>query len=172
MEITTTTIGKNRYAPEGADDINLYGMGASGQLTIGQLALAVSIRTAAAMEAQSVTTMNRTSANAAVLEDASNWMRQIADGSARDRWSEAKAFAMNTLGIPATSLPDNINSYDKRMQAVTAFKGQVDPLVQKQQQAMIDLQTYVNRRDVAYNTGSNIVRTLANSMAGEAYNFR
>lgn len=171
MEITATTIGKNRYAPEALSDIKLYAMGESGQLTIGQLALAVSIRTAAAFEAQSVVTMNRTSTNAAVLEEASVWLRQIADGSARSRWSEAKAFGINTLGIPSDALPADIDTYAKRMQAASAFKTQLDPLVQKQQQSMIDLQTFVNRRDVAYNTGSNIVRTLGTSMAADATNF-
>ena len=36
---------------------------------------------------------------------------------------------------------------------------------------MIDLQTLVNRRDVAYSTSSNIVRTIGTSMSKDSANF-
>ena len=36
---------------------------------------------------------------------------------------------------------------------------------------MIDLQTMVNRRDVAYSTSSNVVRALGTSQSGNAQNF-
>jgi hypothetical protein len=36
---------------------------------------------------------------------------------------------------------------------------------------MIDMQTLVNRRDVAYSTSSNVVRTLGASQEADAANF-
>ena len=44
-------------------------------------------------------------------------------------------------------------------------------MTQVQQEEMIDLQTLVNRRDVAFSASSNIVRTLGTSMNGNAGNF-
>lgn len=169
MEIDTIAIGTNRYAPEGSSDINMYAVGDSGNLTIGQLAIAVSIRNAAACEAQSVVKMNITTANSTLLSEASGWLEKVANGSAD--WSAAKSFAVNSLGVEASALPDDIKTYAKRMQAAEAMKTKMELLVQQQQQDMIDLQTLVNRRDVAYSTSSNIVRTLGNSMAADAANF-
>ncbi len=50
------------------------------------------------------------------------------------------------------------------MAAVKAMKLKMDALTQKQQEDMIDVQTLVNRRDVAYSASSNMVRALGNSM--------
>ncbi len=169
MEIDIVNIGTNRYAPEGSSDINMYAVGESGRLTIGQLAIAVSLRSAAASEAQSVVKMNITTANANILSEASSWLQKVANGSAD--WGSAKSFAVNTLGVEASALPDDIKTYAKRMQAASAMKNKMETLVQQQQQDMIDLQTLVNRRDVAYSTSSNIVRTLGTSMSADATNF-
>jgi hypothetical protein len=57
------------------------------------------------------------------------------------------------------------------MTVVTAMKAKIDAMVQQQQQDMIDLQTLVNRRDVAYSASSNIVRALGASMDNDANNF-
>ena len=57
------------------------------------------------------------------------------------------------------------------MTVVTAMKAKIDAMVQQQQQDMIDLQTLVNRRDVAYSASSNIVRALGTSMDNDANNF-
>lgn len=172
MEIETTTIGINRYAPDGANDINMYNVGESGNLTIGQLAIAVSIRNAAAYEAQSVLKMNTSTTDSDLLSTAADWMAKVADGSATNQWAAVKDFLVNSLGVPASSLPDDISTYARRMQVVDAMKVKMESLVQKQQQDMIDLQSLVNHRDVAFSTSSNIVRTLGNSMSGEAANFR
>ncbi len=167
--ISMTEIATNRYAPQGADAINLYATENASGLTLGQLTIAVSIRTAAALEAQSVLKMNTMTANSAKLSEASAWLEKVADGSAD--WAQAKAFATGTLGLSESELPDNLSSYDKRMAAAKAFKTKTDALAQVQQEAMIDLQTLVNRRDVAYSTSSNIVRALGTSFGGNAANF-
>lgn len=169
MEINTITIGINRYAPEGASDINMYAVGESGRLTIGQLAIAVSLRSAAASEAQSVIKMNSTTRNSSIVTEGSDWLAKIANGSAD--WDAAKNFLTNTLGVKAEDLPDDLKSYNKRMQAASATKTKLDLLVQKQQEEMIDLQTLVNRRDVAYNAASGIVRALGNSLMADAANY-
>ncbi len=161
-------ISKNPYAPSGADSVNLYSTQFTDSLTLGQLVMAVSIRSAAAYEAQSVLKMNTMTAGSATLSAASDWMAAVANGTAD--WTEAKKFCVDTLGISASTLPSDISSYDNRMTVVKAIKAKVDALTQSQQEDMIDLQTLVNRRDVAYSASSNIVRALGNSMTGNATN--
>ena len=73
--------------------------------------------------------------------------------------------------IPESELPNNLSSYDKRIQAANALKARMDALAQDQQEDMIDLQTLVNRRDSAYSTASNVVRALATSSMDDAKNF-
>ncbi len=169
--ISAVEIATNRYAPNGSGAINLYATGLEGgsDLTLGQLVIAVSIRSAAAYEAQSVVKMNTMNSDSVILDDAADWMATIADGTAD--WEEAKAFCTGKLGIDASTLPDSLSSYDKRMTAVAALKAKIDAMVQQQQQDMIDLQTLVNRRDVAYSASSNIIRAFGTSMSNEADNF-
>ena len=162
-------IATNRYAPQGADAISLYTNGAASGLTLGQLVISVCLNSAAAYEGQSVVKMNVLTSGAATLEDASKWMEKIANDTAD--WTEAKAYLTGTLGVDASTLPDAINTYDKRMAAVKAVKEKIDALAQQQQRDMIDLQTLVNRRDVAYSTSSNVVRSLGTSMDADAANF-
>ena len=160
-------IATNRYAPEGSDAINLYSNGLEGgdHLTIGQLAIAVSMRAAAEYEAQSVIKMNRMTSGSEKMSTCSRYMEGVSDGTAK--WAEVKAYLTNVLGIKE-GLPDNIDTYAKRM---TVIKAKVDAMTQVQQEEMIDLQTLVNRRDVAFSASSNIVRTLGTSMNGNAGNF-
>ena len=171
MAIQIETRSANRYAPSGCDAVNLFSTGAEGGsgLTIGQLAVAVCAKAAATYEAESVVKMNMMTAGSVKLDAAAVYLREIAEGSAV--WSEAKAFATSELGIEAGELPDAINSYDKRMAAAAAFKTKMDILVQQQQRDAVDLQTMVNRRDVAYTTSSNIVKAIGTSQSGGAANF-
>ena len=162
-------IATNRYAPSGADAISLYGSGEASGLTLGQLVISVCMRSAAAYEAESVVKMNTMTAGSVKLDAAAGWMGKIADGTAD--WSEAKAYLTGTLGIDSSALPDGIDTYAKRMAAVAALKEKVDALAQQQQRDMIDLQTLVNRRDVAYSTSSNVVRSLGTSQSADAANF-
>ena len=57
------------------------------------------------------------------------------------------------------------------MAAIAALKTKANALTQKQQTDMIDMQTLVNRRDVAFSASSNIVRALGTSQSGNAANF-
>ena len=171
--IEVDTIGTNRYAPENNAAINLYGYDYASNLTLAQLIQAVCIRSAAAYEAQSVIEMNMMTAGSQTLAEASVWLEQVADGSAD--WPTARAFCINQLKIPSASLPavddQNITSYNKRMQVAAAMQDKMNALAQSQQEDMIDLQTMVNRRDVAYSTSSGVVRALGQSQMQDAANF-
>ncbi len=169
MAIGVDTIAVNRYAPDGANAISLYSNGLADGLTLGQLAISVCLHAASAYEGQSVVKMNVLTEGSLKLEGASEWMEKIANGTAD--WTAAKSYITSELGIDAGTLPDAINTYAKRMAAVKAVKEKVDALTQQQQRDMIDLQTLVNRRDVAYSTSSNIVRTLGASQEADAANF-
>ena len=117
--IETTSIAVNRYAPEGSNSINLYSTGADGggDLTLGQLAIAVSLRSAAAFESQSVVKMNETTRGAQTLSTAANWLEKIIEDTAGTDWAAAKAFAVDELGVKDSALPADIQSYDNRMKA-------------------------------------------------------
>ena len=169
MAIGIETIAVNRYAPQGADAISLYSNGSAEGLTLAQLAISVCLQAASAYEGQSVVKMNILTRGAVKLDGAAQWMEKIANGSAD--WAQAKAYITSELGISDAALPDAINTYDKRMAAVKAVKEKIDALTQQQQRDMIDLQTLVNRRDVAYSTSSNVVRTLGASQEADAANF-
>ena len=169
MPIESIQIATNRYAPAGSEAIQMYDTGASGPLTLGQLVQAVCIRTATSLEAQSVNKMNTMTAGSVKLNDAAGWLTKIVQGTAD--WPAAKAFLTGTMGIDESELPDDLESYDRRIQAANALKARMDNLTQSQQEEMIDLQTLVNRRDVALSTSSNVVRALGSSSMDNAQNF-
>jgi len=168
MALTIEQIATNRYAPAGADAISLYGTELAGGLTLGQLVIAVSMRSAAEYEAQGVVKMNRMAGGTEKLKKMSAFMAEIADGGGD--WPTIKAYCKNELDI-TDELPDAIDTYAKRMSAITALKTKANALTQQQQTDMIDLQTLVNRRDVAYSASSNIIRALGSSQNGSATNF-
>lgn len=172
MSVMVETIAVNRYAPKGSEGIHLYSNGLEGgsHLTLGQLSIAISMRAAAEYEAQSVVKMNRMASGSDLLSKASEYMGLVAD-DAVESWATLKSAIINELGISADSLPDDLSTYKKRMTAVAALKAKVDALTQTQQTDMIDLQTLVNRRDVAFSASSNMVRALGTSMDGNAGNF-
>lgn len=169
MAIESIQIATNRYAPEGAEAIRMYDTGAGGPLSLGQLVQAVCLHSAAAYEAQSVSKMNAMTAGSVKLDAASGWLTQIVQGTAD--WPAAKAFLTGTMGIDQSALPADLSSYDRRMQAANALKSKMDALTQSQQEQMIDIQTLVNRRDVAFSTSSNVVRALGTSSSQDAQNF-
>ena len=168
MALTIEQIATNRYAPSGADAISLYGTGLADGLTLGQLVIAVSMRSAAEYEAQGVVKMNRMAGGSDKLEKVAQYLQEIAEGTAN--WTEVKAYCKDVLDI-SDELPDALDTYAKRMSAIAALKTKANVLTQQQQTEMIDLQTLVNRRDVAYSASSNIIRALGSSQAENAANF-
>ena len=165
MSIESNQIAVNRYAPEGNQTINLYSTETARDLTLGQLVAAVCIRTAGALEEQSVNKMNIMSIGTEQLEMAADYMQQIAEESMSD-WATAKLYLSDTVGVEG--LPDDLSSYEKRMQAVDAIKERLETLTQQAQEDMIDMQTLINRRDMTFNTSSNIVKAIGNSKLNTA----
>ena len=163
--IEPTQIATNRYAPSGSKAINLYSTGAADNLTLGQFVSAVCIRTAGALEEQSVNKMNMMSIGTEQLEKTSDYMQQIAEETLSD-WATAKAYLSDTVGV--AGLPDDLSSYERRMQAVSAIKERLETLTQQAQEDMIDMQTLINRRDMTFNTSSNIVKAIGNSKMNAA----
>jgi hypothetical protein len=94
------------------------------------------------------------------LEKASAYMQAIADETMSD-WATAKSHLTNTIGV--TGLPDDLSTYEKRMQAVNVIKEKLEAMTQQAQEDMIDLQTLINRRDMTFNTSSNIIKAMGNS---------
>ena len=174
MAIGNVQIATNRYAPSGTDAICLYGSDLAQGLTLTQLIQQVCLRAAAAQEAQSVLKMNMMSADSQKLEEAADWLRKIIAGTAN--WADAKTFLVDTMEVPESSLPPSLRDgnnklyYPYQIQAAKALQDKMNLLAQVQQEDMIDLQTSVNRRDVAYSTASGIVRTIGQSMSGNAQN--
>ena len=165
MSIEANMIAVNRYAPEGSKAINLYSTSTAENLTVGQLVSAICIRTACALEEQSVNKMNLMNANTETLDQASAYLQQIAESTLTD-WTSAKDYLESTLGV--TGLPDDLSTYNRRMQAINAIKEKLEGMTQQAQEDMIDLQTLINRRDLSYNTSSNIVKTMGNSKMNAA----
>jgi hypothetical protein len=58
------------------------------------------------------------------------------------------------------------------MQAVSAIKERLETLTQQAQEDMIDMQTLINRRDMTFNTSSNIVKAIGNSKLNAASKMR
>ena len=158
--IEASQIATNRYAPAGSEAINLYSTGTADNLTLGQLVSAVCIRTAGALEEQSVNKMNMMSVGTEKLEKASVYMQEIAEERMSD-WATVKAYLTDTIGV--TGLPDDLSTYEKRMQAVNAIKEKLEAMTQQAQEDMIDLQTLINRRDMTYNTSSNVIKAMGKS---------
>ena len=113
--------------------------------------------------------MNSMNSGTLLLDEAATWLESIAKGTAD--WPQAKLFLVGSMGIEASVLPEDLTTYNRRMQAVEALKNKMDALTQSQQEAMVDLQSMVNRRDVAHSTASNVVRALSTSTSANAANF-
>ena len=169
MALYLEQVATSRYAPQGSDKVYLYANELEGgqHLTLGQLVIAVSMRSAASYEAQSVVKMNRMAGGAEKLTKVADFMEAIANDDAD--WPTIKAYCQNELEI-TDELPNEINTYAKRMSAIAALKAKANVLTQQQQTDMIDMQTLVNRRDVAFSASSNMVRALGTSQSGNAAN--
>ena len=117
MSLYLEQISTSRYAPRGSDQVYLYSNGLEGgqHLTLGQLVIAVSMRSAAEYEAQSVVKMNRMAGGVEQLNKVSEFMEQIANGEGD--WAAIKTYCQTELGIK-DELPDAIDTYAKRMAAI------------------------------------------------------
>ena len=169
MALYLEQIATSRYAPQGSDQVYLYANGLEGgqHLTLGQLVIAVSMRSAAEYEAQSVVKMNRMAGGAKQLEKVAEFMDEIANGDGD--WAAIKAYCQTELGI-TDELPDTIDTYAKRMAVIAALKAKANTLTQQQQTDMIDMQTLVNRRDEAFSTASDLMSKIGDTRSNAIRN--
>ena len=168
--IDNVQIAVTRYAPEGANAINMYSMDGDDPLTFGQIMAAVCIRCGANREARSVIKMNRMNPNVEKIETTSDYMSQIATNNVTSGWNTIKNYLVNTLGISSSDLPDNLDSYDKRNKAINAIKTKLEELTRQAQEDMIDLQSLVSERDNCYTTGTNLIKSSGQSALRVASN--
>lgn len=181
------TIGTNVYAPKDAADINLYAFNGAYDLTLAQLVMAVCIRQAALIERGCVTKMNEINASANWLSALSLVGEQIMQKSnldavvdlSRTGYSPKKvpmrtsirSFLVQELGQAASSLPDNIRTHDNKSKAFALLKNAMNQAATNNQEQMIELQSYISRRDSTYNTSASAIKKLGTSMNVTAGNF-
>ncbi len=160
--IEAVQIATNKYAPDAAQAINMYKLDGGDDLTLGQLMAAVCIKAGTSMEEQTVRRMNTMNGNTDLIETASGYLTQLAKGSVSN-WPEISAFMTGTLGITASEIPANVTTYADRMKAINAMKVKLEALTRQAQEDMIEVQSLINKRDVAYTTGTNLVKELGSS---------
>ena len=72
----------------------------------------------------------------------------------------------DTVGVVGP--PDDLGSYERRMQAIDAIKERLETMTRQAQEDMIDMQTLINRRDMTFNASSNIIKAIGNSKTNSA----
>ncbi len=166
MSISATQLHTNPYAPEGLNGVYLYNTEFVSNLTLGQLMAAVCLRSGAMLEAQSITKSNEMGTENSAI----NRLSEILQGIAEESISESGWTSIRTelVEYGLAALPDNLNSYDNRMTAMAAIKQNLEVRSQQAQRDMIDLQTLINRRDVAFTTSTNLIRAIGQSINNTA----
>ena len=161
--IQAVQIATNRYAPPGAQAINMYSVDGGEKLTLGQLMAAVCIRAAMNREAQSVNKMNVMNNNVENLKTAAKYLDQLATNTVSN-WPTVRDFLRNTLGMTSAEVPDSLNtSYKARFKVINAMKNLLDALTRQAQEDMIDVQSLINQRDIAFTTGTSLVKSTGGS---------
>ena len=160
--IEAVQIATNKYAPNSAQAINMYSMDGGDDLTLGQLIAAVCIKAGANMEAQSITRMNAMNGNTEIINTASGYVSELANGD-KSHWSTIRNYMINTMGISSSEIPSTVDTYNDRMKAINAMKIKLEALTRQAQEDMIELQSLINKRDVAYTTSTNLMRELGTS---------
>lgn len=180
-------IGTNRYAPEGANDINLYAFGDARGLSLGQLVMAICLRQASVIEGQSVLKMNQLNASASFL----NVLAQVgeyvmANSSLESTLDLSKTgyvpthvsmqttyweFIVYECGVNPDLVPKSVDKMDDKTRVFGYLGDLMDRAASDNEDQSIDLQSYLSRRDTAYNTSSSVVKKLGKTMDAVAKNF-
>ena len=161
--IQAVQIATNRYAPPGAQAINMYSVGGGEKLTLGQLMAAVCIRAGMNREAQSVNKMNVMNNNVENLKTAAEYLDQLATNTVTN-WPTVRDFLRGTIGMTSTEAPDSLDtSYKGRLKVINAMKNRLDALTRQAQEDMIDVQSLINQRDIAFTTGTSLVKSAGGS---------
>ena len=163
--------------------INLYNYGGCDNLTLGQLVNAVCVHAGVALEDQTVNKMNIITVNARRLKALSQLVEKALLGAQYSDTLDVEGyegmtyreFLENELKLTIGgngTLPANLDKYAERLQLFTALKEKLNADATASQRDMIDLQTYESRRDVVYNTATNVVKNLGMSKQMVAANLK
>ena len=172
-------IGTSRYAPEGANAVCLYAVDGAEGLTLAQLVAAVCIHRCAHLEARAVTRMNKMTVNNTFLDAMASVCSQLVGGANLDatanvpdsyemrkaaRGCTIQVFLETECGV-APTLPGSGETtwvYPKRLATIESLKAKMDSANSTSQQDVIELQSLVNWRDMAYNASSTVVARYGN----------
>lgn len=151
-------------------DIKLYNYAGLENLTLGQLANALCVHVGVALEDQSVNKMNIITMNARRLKAAAKVLEDIVSGAANYSavldmpgyegmtYEDFLTQVMKLTKSENGQIPLELMTYEQRMKVFAAMKEKVTADATASQQDMVDLQTYMSRRDVAYSTSSNLIK--------------
>lgn len=180
--IESTTIARNPYAPNGAQDVKLYAFNGCDNLTVGQLVNVVCCKVGVALEDSSVNKANVITRHSRRLQGMSEVLAGIMDGKDYDAHLTLPAYASMTYRDFLTevcgmtiggegNLPESVATPKEKISAYTAMKTVIEAATITSQRDMIDLQTAISRRDVAYSTATNVIRALGTTLQTTAYNY-
>ena len=184
-EITPVQIGVNRYAPEGSGAVYLYQTKTSDPLTLPQLIASVTLRIAATDELRALNEINRLNAQAVwttaltsiisyLTGTESKWEDNIWDQLPAGYSPKNSAFNQSTAtlknfftmecGISESSLPAELKDSSTRLDAYAQIKPIAEEAARESQMLQVEMKTAVSRRDVAYSTSSNTMKSLFSSL--------
>lgn len=197
-EIVATTVAVSRYAPRGANAVEVFSYAGCEGMAFGQLIMAVCCRRAATAEVQSVNVMNRLTSSSSWLEALSAVAQQLVNsatslndvinlGTSGYACRRTKAYPVTLIdflehecGIGAAHLYEldkdgnptakaiDITVFKNRMSVFDQLKTVLDAAARQSQQETIELQTLVSRRDLAFSTSAATVKSLGQSMVNTA----
>ena len=169
--IEPVQIAINQYAPNGAQAINMYLMDGE-RLALGQLVAAVCIKSGINCEVQSIMRANAMNSNTETIKTASDYLKRLAENTiSSSEWPGVRSWLITELEIPSSGLPTSLSSYERRFQAIDAMKSKMEAMTRKAQEDMIELQSLINKRDVAYTTGASVISELGSSQNNIASNY-
>lgn len=171
-----------------ATEVNLFNYNGCEGLTLGQLVSAICVRVGVALEMECVNKTNvlswttrRLKALAETLDgvmkgemnyDSRLTSEGYAGMTVRDFLTGVMEYTIQKPGKENdAALPASLDMMTDRLTFYERVKGKMDSDTSTSQKDMVDLQTYISRRDVAYSTATNSVRTLGATLQGTAANF-
>ncbi len=185
--IQVEKIGVNAYAPEGANEIDLYAFHGAEGLTLGQLMMAVCIRRASIIESQSVLKMNEINASAAWLQILAEVGESVLGRSSlnatlnlsRSSYVPTKVPTVTTyrdflaleVGLGYDAVPERLKTADDRTRLYRQLTDAMSAASTSNQEQMIALQSLLSRRDSTYNASASTVKKLGTTMNLTASNF-
>ena len=155
-EISISSIGTLRYAPEGAEGIRAFNYNGVKEMTLGQMVMALCFRRAAQIEETCVCTMNRLSLGTEQLELLSGYAKEVLAGNVSLYNSTIKPYLLK-LKVDADVLNAGISSYQTKMDVYEQIQMKMAELDTDNSRLNVDLQSQLGRRDVVYNTSSSSI---------------